>query len=43
MYRYGVPLTTLAIALHGGLYLVIIMDRYGGPHNALTTAYYGGF
>jgi hypothetical protein len=38
MDRYGGPQTALTIALHGGLYLAIIMDRYRGPHTALTVA-----
>jgi hypothetical protein len=33
MDRYGGPQTDLTIALHDGLYLAIIMDRYGGPKN----------
>jgi hypothetical protein len=39
MVRYGGPQTALTIALHGGLYLTIIMDRYRGPHTALTIAF----
>jgi hypothetical protein len=31
----------LTIALHGGLYLSIIMDGYGGPHTHLTIALHG--
>jgi hypothetical protein len=31
MDRYGEPKNALTIALHGGLYLSIIMDRYGEP------------
>jgi hypothetical protein len=38
MKRYGAPHTSLPIALHGGLYIAIIMDPYGGPHTALTIA-----
>jgi hypothetical protein len=38
MDRYGGPQTALAIALHGGLYLAIMMDRYKGPNTALTIA-----
>jgi hypothetical protein len=33
---------SLTIALHGDLYLDIIMDRYEGPHAALTIALHGG-
>jgi hypothetical protein len=29
--------------MHGGLYLAIIMDRYYGPHTALTITMHGGF
>jgi hypothetical protein len=36
MDRYGVPQTALIIALRGGLYLAIIMDRYAGPKTTLT-------
>jgi hypothetical protein len=32
----------LTIALHRGLYLAIIMDRYDGPKIALTIALYRG-
>jgi hypothetical protein len=32
----------LTISLHGGLYLVIITDRYGGHQTALTIALDGG-
>jgi hypothetical protein len=31
MDRYEVPRTTHIIALHGGLNIAIIMDRYEGP------------
>jgi hypothetical protein len=31
MDGFGGPQTALTIALHGGLYLAIIMDRYVGP------------
>jgi hypothetical protein len=31
MNRYEGPLTALNIALHGGLSLAIITDRYKGP------------
>jgi hypothetical protein len=34
MYRYGGPQTDLSIAMHGGLYIAIIMDRYRGPQTA---------
>jgi hypothetical protein len=33
--------TTLTIALHGGLYLVIIMDRYGVNRTPLKIALNG--
>jgi hypothetical protein len=36
MDRYGEPETALIIALHGGLYLAIIMDRYSEPETART-------
>jgi hypothetical protein len=42
MDRYRGPHTALTIALHGGLYLAIILDSYRGPHTALTTALHGG-
>jgi hypothetical protein len=32
------PHTALTIALHRGLYLAIIMDRYVGPHAARAIA-----
>jgi hypothetical protein len=35
MDRYEEPESALTIALHRGLYLAIIMDRYGGTHRAL--------
>jgi hypothetical protein len=35
MARYARPHSVLTIALLGGLYLVIVMDRYGGFHPAL--------
>jgi hypothetical protein len=38
MVRYRGPLTSLTLALRGGLYLAITMDRYGGPQIALTIA-----
>jgi hypothetical protein len=31
MDRYGGPQTAPTIALLGGLYLAIIINRYGGP------------
>jgi hypothetical protein len=34
--------TALTIASFGGLYLVIIMDRYAGPETALTIALLAG-
>jgi hypothetical protein len=42
MVRYGVLQISLTIALHGGLYLAIIMDRYRVPKTALTIALHGG-
>jgi hypothetical protein len=38
MDRYEGPHTALTIALHGGLYLAIIIDRYRRPHTSLTLA-----
>jgi hypothetical protein len=38
MDRHEGPHTALTIALHGGLYLAIIMDSYEGPRTALTIA-----
>jgi hypothetical protein len=38
MDRYGGPLTGLTIALYGGLYLAIIIDRYLGHLTALNIA-----
>jgi hypothetical protein len=35
MDRYAGLHTSLTIALHAGLYLAIIMDRYEGRHTAL--------
>jgi hypothetical protein len=32
----------LTVALHRGLYLAIIMDRYGGPQSTLTIALHRG-
>jgi hypothetical protein len=32
----------LIVALHGGLYLAIIMDRYGGHQTDLNIALHGG-
>jgi hypothetical protein len=37
-----VPLNTFNIALHRGLYLAIIMDRYEGTHTTLTIALHRG-
>jgi hypothetical protein len=34
--------TSHSIALHGGLYMAIIMVRQGGPHTAITIASHGG-
>jgi hypothetical protein len=42
MDRYKGAHTALTIALHGGLYIAIIMDRYRGPQTALTIALHGG-
>jgi hypothetical protein len=36
MDRYGGSHLAFTIALHGGLYLAIIMARYGWPHTAFT-------
>jgi hypothetical protein len=36
------PRTPLTIALHGGIYSAINMDRYVGPQTDLTTALHGG-
>jgi hypothetical protein len=36
------PHTALTIALHRGLYLAIIMDRYEGPQTTLTIAMHRG-
>jgi hypothetical protein len=40
---YGGPQTALNMALHGGLYIDIIMHRYVMNQTALTLAFYGGF
>jgi hypothetical protein len=42
MNRYEGPPHAFTIALHGDLYLAIIMDRHEGPHTALTIALHGG-
>jgi hypothetical protein len=42
MFRFVGPQTSLTIALHGGLYIAIIIDRYEGPQTALTIALLGG-
>jgi hypothetical protein len=42
MDRYIGLLTNLIIDMHRGLYLAIILGRYGRPHTALTTALHGG-
>jgi hypothetical protein len=42
MDLYGRPKTALTIALHGGLYIAIIMDLYGRPKTVLTIALNGG-
>jgi hypothetical protein len=42
MDRYEMQQTPLAITLHEGIYLAIIMDRYGGPNTILTIALHGG-
>jgi hypothetical protein len=38
MNRYKGPHPSPAIALDSGLYLAIIMNRYGGPKTSLTIA-----
>jgi hypothetical protein len=38
MNRHEGPHTALTIALHGRLYLAIIMNRHEGPHTALIIA-----
>jgi hypothetical protein len=38
MDLYEEPQLALSIALHRGLYLAIIMDRYGGPQISLIEA-----
>jgi hypothetical protein len=38
MDRDGVLHSFLTIALHGALYLAIMLDRYGGSQIALTIA-----
>jgi ABC-type nitrate/sulfonate/bicarbonate transport system permease component len=38
MDRHDRTLTALIIALHGGLYFAIIMDRYEWAETALTIA-----
>jgi hypothetical protein len=35
--------TAITIALHGGVYLAIIMDRYEGPNSTLTITLYKDF
>jgi hypothetical protein len=42
MIRHERPLTALNIALHGGLYLAIIIERYGGPNTPLTIELHEG-
>jgi hypothetical protein len=42
MDRYEGPQTLLTIALHGSLYLAIIMDQYEEPHTALKIALHEG-
>jgi hypothetical protein len=42
MDRYAGPHTALSKALHGGLYLDIIMDLYEWPHTSLTIDMHGG-
>jgi hypothetical protein len=42
MDRYRDPQTAPSVALHGGLYLAIIMDRYSAPQTAFTIALHGG-
>jgi hypothetical protein len=36
------PHTAVTIALHGGVYLAIMMDRYERPHTSLTIALHRG-
>jgi hypothetical protein len=38
MDRYERPQTDPTIALHRGLYMTIIIGRYGGPHSAFNGA-----
>jgi hypothetical protein len=42
MDLYEGPHTTITIALHGGLYLEIIVDLYEGPNTSLTIVMHGG-
>jgi hypothetical protein len=42
MDRHGGPHTAPTVALHGDLYLSMIMDRHDGPHNTLTIPLYRG-
>jgi hypothetical protein len=42
MDRIKEPQTPLTIALHGGLYLAIIMVRYEGHQNTIIIALHGG-
>jgi hypothetical protein len=42
MDRYEGPLTALTISLHGGLYLAIIIYRYGWLHTPLNITLHGG-
>jgi hypothetical protein len=42
MDRFEGTHIALTLALHGGLYIAILMDLYEGPHSALTIALHGG-
>jgi hypothetical protein len=42
MDLYEGPETPLITALHGGLYLAIIMDHHEGPQTPLNIALHGG-
>jgi hypothetical protein len=42
MVHYGGPHSVFTIAMHRGLYLAIIMDRYVGAHSALNIFFHRG-
>jgi hypothetical protein len=42
MVPYEQPQSVLAIAFYRGLYLAIIINRYGGLQSALTIAFHRG-